>query len=429
MSILRRILTWISSLKVAIFLLFLIALASAIGTAIPQSQNPESYLKGYEEEPWLGFISGQIVLLLQLDHVYSSNWFLGLLAWLGFALMICSWRRQWPILQAAMRWTDYQDPKQISKLAIAETINVKQTKEALESLTIYLEKEGWEVKKQQGRIAARKGVIGRVGPPLIHLGLVLLMFGAAWGAVGGQQLERFLTAGSSLDLLNPNGLQEATLTLQKFEIERDPAGRPEQFRSNIQLTELNKDKTALRETSVNHPIRFQGITIYQADWSLAGITLQVGQSPPLRLPLRAFPELGDQIWGLVLPTKADGGDPILLSVSNENGPIKIFDNDGTLLTSLTPRGEAQKIKGVEVKAIEILPASGLLIKHDPGVPIVYSAFAITLIGGGLSILSTSQLWAITDKAKTALHIGGLCNRNLFGLVNELPNLIRVLSDQ
>ena len=122
MSILRRIIAWTSSLKVAIILLLLIALASALGTAIPQGNSIESYLEIYGTHPWLGLIDGNTLIKLQLDHVYSSNWFLGLLGWLGISLVICSWRRQWPILEAALRWVDYNEPKQFSKLSIAKTI-------------------------------------------------------------------------------------------------------------------------------------------------------------------------------------------------------------------------------------------------------------------------------------------------------------------
>ena len=52
MSILRRIIAWTSSLKVAIFLLLIIALSSAIGTSIPQGESIESYLEIYGENPW-----------------------------------------------------------------------------------------------------------------------------------------------------------------------------------------------------------------------------------------------------------------------------------------------------------------------------------------------------------------------------------------
>ncbi len=424
----RRIIAWTSSLKVAIFLLFAIAISSAIGTSIPQGEPIEKYLEVYADQPWLGFMNGKTLLNFQLDHVYSSNWFLGLLGWLALSLILCSWRRQWPILQTALRWVDYKEPEQLNKLAIAETINTKKTSNSLDELADHLRKKGWQVKENSGRLAARKGVVGRIGPPLIHLGLVLLMFGAAWGSLQGQRVERFLTPGRSFELLNKEGVRQLTMTLKRFQIERDPAGRAEQFRSNLELIEPGQSHGEIMETSVNHPLRLKGMTIYQADWSLVAITLQIGQSPKLQLPLQNFPQLGDQIWGLVLPTNPNGEDAVLLTVSSEAGPIQVFDETGQPLAVLRPGGDSQKIKGIPIRVIEVLPASGLLLKRDPGVPIVYTGFAITLIGGFLSVLSTRQLWALLDTNNDFLHLGGLSNRDLSGLANEMPGLIKIISN-
>jgi cytochrome c biogenesis protein len=44
--------------------------------------------------------------------------------------------------------------------------------------------------------------------------------------------------------------------------------------------------------------------------------------------------------GTRLPTRPDGSEPVFLSVENEQGPINIFDTDGTLLTLLRPGGPA-----------------------------------------------------------------------------------------
>jgi cytochrome c biogenesis protein len=170
------------------------------------------------------------------------------------------------------------------------------------------------------------------------------------------------------------------------------------------------------------------MTIYQADWELAAITVQIGKSPELQLPLRSFPELGEQIWGLVLPTRPDGSQPVLMSLSSEQGPIQVFDADGSLLGKLRPGGTSTEIKGLPLRVVEVMPASGLLLKRDPGVPLVYAGFAITLLGGGLSLIATRQLWAVLDSSaiqpsSRKLHIGGLCNRNLAGFAAELPILI------
>jgi len=427
MSILRRIIAWTSSLKVAIILLLLIALASALGTAIPQGNSIESYLEIYGTHPWLGLIDGNTLINLQLDHVYSSNWFLGLLGWLGISLVICSWRRQWPILEAALRWVDYNEPKQFSKLSIAKTIPTTKPLKKLEQLSAHLAQQGWTIKSTPGRLAARKGAIGRVGPPIIHFGLVLLLLGSAFGALKGQQVEKFLAPGRSFELLNQNGVNQITMRLNEFAIDRDPAGRPEQFRSTLELIEPGQKKGEIKQASVNHPLRFNGITVYQADWSLTALTLQLGKSPKLQVPLKSFPELGEQIWGMVIPTKPNGADPVLFTVANEEGPIQVFDESGQLLASLRPGGAAKEIKGLPIRIFDVLPASGLLLKRDPAVPIVYASFAITLIGGALSVLSTQQLWAIADPENEFMHLGGLSNRNLAGLANEIPSLVKIIS--
>ncbi len=423
MGALNLFLKWISDLRVAIFLLILIAITSGLGTTIPQGESVEKYLETYNKTPWFGILNGRHILAFQLDHIYTSSWFLGLLIWLGTALLVCSWRRQLPALLAGLRWIDYQKPEQLSKLAIAESVKVESIEEGLKDLASQLRKEGWHTNEKDGRLAARKGVVGRIGPPLVHIGMVLLMIGAAWGALGGQKTERFLTQGKSFELLNNQGQNQLTINLSNFEIDRDSAGRPNQFRSKLELIQPDDINRSIKEISVNHPLRFQGMTIYQADWSLAAVTIKIGDSPKLQLPLQAFPELGDQVWGLIFPSSLESNEPLLLTVSNELGPIQIYDSNGQLVTSLRPGGQSAFIDGIDIKVISVLPASGLLLKRDPGVPLVYTGFAILLLGGGLSIISTRQIWVITDPAQSTLHLGGLSNRNLVGLATELPKLI------
>ena len=427
-----RLLGWISDLRLAIVLLLVIAIASGVGTAIPQRETAAFYHRLYDPQPWLGVLNGDGVMALQLDHVYSSGWFLGLLAWLALALLLCSWRRQWPALQAALRWIDYRSPRQLSKLSVAESLPSQSPGTSLHNLATLLQNEGWQIQLQDGRLAARKGVLGRVGPLLVHAGMVVLMLGAAWGAVAGQRAEQYLAPGRSLELMDSRGSSQLTLALDGFSIQRDPAGRPEQFTSQLRILDGDGSDGALlkqAEISVNHPLRFQGVTLYQADWALAAITVQLGKSPLLQLPLQSFPQLGDQVWGLVLPTRPDGSEPVLLSLGSEQGPVEIYGADGSLLSQIAPGGEPVEVKGLPIRVESVLPASGILLKRDPGVPLVYAGFAIALAGGGLSLLATRQLWAIAEGPSGQggqLHVAGLCNRNLTGFAAELPQLLAQL---
>jgi hypothetical protein len=514
-----RWIAWLADLRLAITLLLVIALASGIGTAVPQKESELFYHQRYDLAPWLGLVDGDGILRLQLDHVYSSGWFLALLAWLGLALVLCSWRRQWPALQASLRWIDYRSPRQLSKLSVAETVLSAEPGPALDRLEQELRGGGWQVQRQSDRLAARRGVLGRVGPLLVHAGLVVLMVGAAWGAVAGTRLERFLAPGRELELLDSRGHTQLTLALDDFQIQRDPAGRPEQFSSTLRLipptpaiempaaaavttpeaasptlpgpdlapppspqsasnregaanveatttgeaaavgqalasgdqpargtpvamvvTTVNQEP---RETptlqaaaaaeplraviSVNHPLRHRGMTLYQADWALAAINIQLGRSPVLQLPLQSFPELGEQVWGLVLPTRPDGSEPVFLSLRSEQGPVEVYGPDGQELARIQPGGEAVEVRGLPIRVASVLPASGILLKRDPGVPLVYSGFAIALLGGGLSLVATRQLWAISEAEAGRLHVAGLCNRNLTAFAAELPALLQRVS--
>jgi cytochrome c biogenesis protein len=269
-----------------------------------------------------------------------------------------------------------------------------------------------------------------VGPLLVHAGLVILLVGAAWGALAGQRLEQFLAPGRELELMDSRGTPQLTIALDDFAIERDPAGRPEQFRSRLRLIPPATGESSQRlsdplsaEISVNHPLRHRGITLYQADWALAALNLQLGRSPVLQVPLRSFPELGEQVWGVVLPTRPDGSDPVFLALSSEQGPADVYGPDGQLLGRLAPGGAPLDVRGLPVRLVSVLPASGILLKRDPGVPLVYAGFAVALLGGGLSLVATRQLWAVAEPAQGRLHLAGLCNRNLPALAAELPPLL------
>jgi cytochrome c biogenesis protein len=306
------------------------------------------------------------------------------------------------------------------------------------------------VREQDGRLAARKGLVGRVGPLLVHAGMVVLMVGAAWGALAGQRVEQFLAPGRELELLNRQGQPQVTLALDQFEISRDPAGRPEQFTSRLRLIpppsltqgEAPTDPPGTPEAevapaaplasnqrqveiSVNHPLRYKGMTLYQADWTLATIQIQLGRSPVLELPLQRFPQLGEQVWGLLLPTRPDGSQPVLLTLTSEQGPVEVFGADGSSLALLRPGGEAMEVQGLPIRVAGVVPASGILLKRDPGVPLVYSGFAIALLGGALSLVATRQLWVVEEQGEGGcrLHAAGLCNRNLTAFARELPALL------
>ena len=76
MIIFKNLILKISSLRFAISLIIFIAIASGIGTFIPQGGSNKSYIDNFDSAPIFVFLDGEKVLKLQLDHIYTSFWFL-----------------------------------------------------------------------------------------------------------------------------------------------------------------------------------------------------------------------------------------------------------------------------------------------------------------------------------------------------------------
>ena len=114
MIIFKNLIFKISSLRFAISLIIFIAISSGIGTFIPQGNNKKFYIDIFDDAPIFGFLNGENVLKLQLDHIYTSFWFLFALILLCISLAACSFRRQIPSLKASLTWIEYKSEKNLA---------------------------------------------------------------------------------------------------------------------------------------------------------------------------------------------------------------------------------------------------------------------------------------------------------------------------
>ena len=114
MNIFKNLILKISSLRFAISLIIFIAIASGIGTFIPQGSNNKFYFDNFDSAPIFGFLDGEKVLKFQLDHIYTSFWFLFTLILLCISLAACSFRRQIPSLKASLKWIEYRAKKNLA---------------------------------------------------------------------------------------------------------------------------------------------------------------------------------------------------------------------------------------------------------------------------------------------------------------------------
>jgi len=421
MIIFKNLILKISSLRFAISLIILIAISSGIGTFIPQGNNKKFYFDIYDEAPIFGFLNGKNVLKLQLDHIYTSFWFLFALILLCISLAACSFRRQIPSLKASLKWIEYKSEKKFSKLQLSSIHPINQDGDLFSIVDLLLKKRGWKTYKFKSHISARKGLIGKIGPLVVHIGLIVLLIGSAYGSFTSQSKEQYLLPGETLDLVNESTNSKANVKLVDFSIERESDGVPKQFISKLNFSSEDLNFNEIKTTKVNHPIRFKGLTIYQADWAISNVVLEI-DNILYQLQLREIPEIGNQVWGVLVELGSETKKNFLLTIDNENGPLKISNTENFSGNNLFINDNPLEVNSSKVSLKKIIPSSGLIIKNDPSIPFIYFSFILIIFGTIISLIPTNQLWILVNNESQKLFIGGLSNKNLVGFKKEFFKL-------
>ena len=72
--------------------------------------------------------------------------------------------------------------------------------------------------------------------------------------------------------------------------------------------------------------------------------------------------------------------------------------------------------------LEIISSTGLQIKTDPGIPVIYAGFFFLMISTLISYITYSQIWIIQKNKK--IFIGGNTNRAIFEFELEFLKFLK-----
>ncbi len=428
----RQLLPVLADLRLAIVLLLAIALFSISGTVIEQGQSLAFYQQNYPEHPALfGFLTWKVLLTLGLDHVYRTWWFLSILILFGSSLTACTFTRQFPALKAARLWKFYKEPRQFEKLALSAELETG----SLNSLSELLEKRRYKVFREEDTLYARKGIVGRIGPIVVHASMLIILAGAIWGALSGFLAQEMVASGNTFQVKNiidggplaaPQVPKDWSVRVNRFWIDYTPKGGINQFYSNLSVLD-NQGKEVDRETIyVNKPLRYRGVTFYQTDWGIASIQVRLNKSPIFQIPMAQLDTKGKgRIWGTWIPTKPDLSEGVSLLARDLQGTLLVYDASGKLISTIRP-GMATEVNGVTLKIVDVIGSTGLQIKADPGIPIVYTGFGLLMLGVIMSYVSHSQIWAL--KKEGNFYVGGRTNRAQVAFEREIIEILDRLSD-
>lgn len=179
-SIVDKIWSFFSSVKVGVWLIVIALIASALGTIYPQAEYipPEAVSRdpAVFYEATYG-ITGKIYYQLGLHELYGSWWYMILLALIGVSLVICSLDRYIPLRRALK----IQKPKRHETFIkrqrfFSETEHV--TTDEIHSVKEKLKQQRYKITEENGHILAEKGRFSRWGPYVNHIGLIIILIAA-----------------------------------------------------------------------------------------------------------------------------------------------------------------------------------------------------------------------------------------------------------
>jgi cytochrome c biogenesis protein len=285
-EMLRWAWTQLTSMRTALFLLLLLAVAAVPGSLFPQRPaNPSVVTQYIKDNPDYG----KLLDTLQLYDVYSSAWFSAIYLLLFISLIGCVVPRAIAHYKA-MRSQPPRTPKRLSRLPEYGTLVIPAgagipAPDAIHSAAGLLKKRGYrvEVRDDDGArpsLGAERGFLKEVGNLVFHTSLIGVLVSVAIGGLFGYSGQRILVEGDTFvntlvgyDQFTPgtnfqsSQLQPYSIQLDKFDITFDREsegkfGQPIDFSAAV-TTKENPDAPAQQETlKVNDPVTLGGTSIY-----------------------------------------------------------------------------------------------------------------------------------------------------------------------
>ncbi|MGB3405617.1 MAG: cytochrome c biogenesis protein [Microcoleaceae cyanobacterium] len=424
----KEVLPLLADLRLAIILLLLIAVFSVSGTVIEQGQSIDFYQTNYPESPALfGFLTWKVILLIGLDQVYQTWWFLSLLILFGSSLTACTFTRQLPTLKSARRWQYYQRPQQFKNLALSTELELN----SLDNLENVLKKRYFKVFQEDNKLYARRGIIGRIGPIVVHASMLIILAGSIIGAFTGFMAQEMVPSGATFKvqhIFNAGRFSESqvpqdwSVKVNRFWIDYTPDGVIDQFYSDLSVLNDQGEEVDRKTIHVNQPLRYDGVTFYQADWGIAGIRVRVNNSPSFLLPMAQLDTNGQgRIWGTWVPTKPDLTEGVSVLVKDLQGTVFIYKETGELIATAREGNSTTINETITLHIDQLVGSTGLQIKSDPGIPIVYLGFGLLMISVLMSYISHSQIWVL--KSGDRLYLGAKTNRAKVAFEREVLGII------
>jgi len=413
----------LADLRFSIFILLLISFCSIAGTIIEQDQPIEIYKINYPLiNPVFGFLSWDRILQFGLDHVYKTWWFLTLIFLFGCSLTLCSFLQQLPSLKIARRCQFFRTTSPFYRLKISTILN----NFSFNKILSRIKDQQYSVFQQKNMVYCYKGLVGRIAPIVVHFSMILILFGTIVGSLFGFKSQEIVPKTENFHIQNIliNGpssiIPKTSARINDFWITYTKTKTISQFYSDISILDTQGNETIRKTIYVNYPLIYNGVYYYQTDWNLIGLRFQNLNNQIIEYPLINIFGNQDKVWLTWVSNNQIPKEGVIIIIDNLEGYCSIYDNTGEFLGNLE-LNETVNFKQ-PITLLEIISSTGLQIKTDPGIPLIYSGFFFLMISTLISYITYSQVWMV--KKNKQIFIGGNTNRAVFEFELEFFKFVK-----
>lgn len=432
-----------ASVKLALFLLFILAATSIIGTVVQQNQSPANYVKQYGEN------MANLMQTLNITDMYNSWWFISLLGIFCINLIVCSLERIPNVIRMVRKDNLTTGSDRLAKMGIRKTLVLnKPFEQGKQSVADFLSEKGWktdEREKDDGVLLfSQKGGWTRFGVYIVHLSILVILLGAVIGSsnfaakvlhkpdfafkgsimVPETRETDFIYAfqtGNKIDL-------GFTVRCDFFTIEYYSNGMPKTYLSKATVLEDGKEILST-DLEVNTPLTYKGITFYQSSYQpysdfvvrLTNKTTGVSKADIVSASRQInWQETGATFGILKKENYREAVQRIKIWFSDNQGEPSIFwVNNGQEAIIKRPSGEYSM-------TVKQLYATGLQVTKDPGVWFVYTGCGMMLLGLFVAFfMSHRKIYAFVheEDGQTKVLFAGSAHKNKVGFEKTFTALV------
>ncbi|MER7397487.1 cytochrome c biogenesis protein ResB [Streptomyces sp. NPDC000151] len=266
----------LTSMRVALILLFLLSLGAVPGSLIPQTSIDPVKVDQFQKQH---DILGPIYDKLGMFHVYSSVWFSAIYLLLFISLIGCIIPRTWQFV-GQLRGRPPGAPRRLTRLpAYATWRTTAEPEQVLQAAHRTLKKRRFRTHIVGTSVASEKGYLREAGNLMFHIALIVMLVafavGQLWKSEGGKLVtegDGFSNSLTQFDdfksgsFFDTNDLEPFGFQLDKFvatyERSGPQTGTPRVFRADVRYFSGADGKEHKTSIKVNEPLDIGGDRVY-----------------------------------------------------------------------------------------------------------------------------------------------------------------------